>query len=112
MTDVFVGLALGLAVMWFYSRMAALTEVARLKSRKHMLMKQSFTHSGTFLQLLMMQKEIIILSLVHLRLIFWPAFVSCLPIMIFLFFYQQYATLYFFAGMCVAYIFAKWRWGI
>lgn len=112
MISALLGLALGLPAMWLFSRLANLAALSALKSEKYALMKQAFTHTGSFSELLIMQKKIIALSFMHLRIVAWPALLACIPIILFLFLRPEMATMQFFLGVVCTYIFAKWRWKI
>ena len=107
-----LGLLIGLAVFWLYSKLAPLNALGDLKRNKRQLMKQALTHEGSFSELLHMQKDIIGLSLRHLRIIFIPALTACIPMIAFLAIRSELATLEFFLGMIPAYLAAKYIWKI
>lgn len=108
----FAGLALGLVAMWHYSRLADHTALFSLKSRQRGLMKEALTHTGSFTDLLVMQKNILRFALLHMRLVALPALLSCSPMLLFLWLRPELVTFTFFIAMIPGYLFAKWRWKI
>ncbi len=112
MIDALLGLTAGLPAMWLFGRLARRSELLELKSQQRALMKAALRHTGNFVDLLAMQRRIIVLSLAHLRMVLLPALVSCAPIILLLALRPEFATLAFFIGIVVAYAIAKWRWGI
>lgn len=112
MIHALLGFLLGVPVMWLYSRLANVSALGDIKSHKRAVMKRAFTHTGSFAELLAMQREILILSLRHLRLVFLPALFSCLPLVAFVAWRPEVATPTFALGILGAYIVAKWRFRI
>jgi hypothetical protein len=107
-----LGLAMGLPTMWLYSRLVKLSELSLLKTKKRQLMRSALSHTGSFSELMLLQKHILRLSFIHLQRVFFPALISTLPLVVFLFIKPEFATAYFAGGILLAYLFAKWQWKI